>query len=253
MLITKEIIQLLKNSPNSAYNELKAFLSFHTNKIEGSTFTKYEITELIENGYIDGKHSFDDVLETKNSLDLFDLMVDSLDEPLSESLVKEFHFLLKRATTEHDHGLAGTWKKVPNRITNVSLELDQPYIVQEHITNLLNNYNYISNHDLDDLCSFHAIFEKIHPFQDGNGRVGRIILFRECILNNIEMVCVDSKDKGIEYKKALFEAQETGKMETLINYFKASQKLLDKSLPNLKKDIEYINQFYFKNNNGREM
>lgn len=117
-----------------------------------------------------GEHSINDVQETINSLELFDFVIATLNEKLTDRLFREYHSILKKNTSDENYGLVGVYKKIPNKLRNVDIELVQPYEVKELINDLLEKE--IKN--IYDIADFHQKFEHIHPFQDGNGRNGRI-------------------------------------------------------------------------------
>lgn len=169
MIITKNEIQQLKMIPNSGYENIKAEFLFHSNKLEGSTFTKENLEMYLSKQVIEGSHEVDDVFETINSTELFDFIIDTLDEPLTERLMLEFHQMLKKNTMDHKRGFAGCWKKIPNTILGVGgqLQVAQPYEVPDRIARLIREWNE-GEKDFVAVVQCHAEFEKIHPFQDGN-------------------------------------------------------------------------------------
>lgn len=122
MIITSEVLKLLKDTPNSAYESVKTEFLYHSNKLEGSTFTKENLEKYLQENIIEGSHKIDDVYETINSTKLFDFVVDTLGEPLSKSPILEFHRMLKDKTLDYERGFAGCWKKIPNMISGVDLK-----------------------------------------------------------------------------------------------------------------------------------
>lgn len=171
MIIKTSAIQFLKDTPNSAYNSIKTEFLYHSNKLEGSTFTKENLEKYLQENIVEGSHKIDDVYETINSTKLFDFVVVTLNEPLTKRLILEFHSMLKENTLDQESGFAGCWKKIPNMITGTELRLAQPWEVEIRIEELLDELE-ASKKELEDVMRFHANFEKIHPFQDGNGRIG---------------------------------------------------------------------------------
>lgn len=248
MIITKHEIQTLKKIPNSGYDAFKQQFLFHSNKMEGSTFSLENINKAVEKGIIEGEHTYNDVIETMNSIKLFDFVIDTLDEQLTKRLIIEYQDILKRNTLDHERGLSGKWKSIPNMISNTDLELAQPYEVDEKMEQLLYQYNS-SNKDKESIIQFHVQFEKIHPFQDGNGRVGRFIMIRECIVNEAPLIVIDEKYER-EYKNNLYVAQKYENYKPLnetinkcIHYFDKKCKILKISKDYLKgekkRDKEY--------------
>jgi len=169
MIITVDEIQELKKIPNSGYESIKVEFLFHSNKLEGSTFTKENLVKYLKENIIEGSHDVDDVFETINSMEVFDFCVDTLREPLSARMILEFHQILKKNTKDQARGFVGVWKKIPNVILGVKgkLELAQPYEVPIKMESLLADWSS-GVKDFEAIMKFHAEFEKIHPFQDGN-------------------------------------------------------------------------------------
>lgn len=157
MIISGDVIQQLKYAPNSAYESLKTDFLYHSNKIEGSTFTKENLEKYLNEQIIEGSHNIDDVYETINSTKLFDFVVDTLNEPLSKRLILEFHRMLKDHTLNHERGFAGVWKKIPNMITGTNLKLAEPWEVDMKIDDLLSKWNS-SNKDLESIIMSLKLF-----------------------------------------------------------------------------------------------
>ena len=241
MIISSQMIMYLKNTPNSAYESIKTEFLYHSNKLEGSTFTKENLEKYLQQNIIEGSHRIDDVYETINSVKLFDFVVETLNEPLSKRLILEFHRMLKDKTLDHERGFAGCWKKIPNMISGVDLKLAQPWEVDIKIEELLLKWE-LSSKSLQDIVEFHARFENIHPFQDGNGRIGRFLMFKQCIENKVNLVLIDDYYSK-EYKEALYIAQSKKDMSGLLNIFEKCQNLLDEKLSFLKETIEYMQKY----------
>ncbi|GFI40192.1 Fic family protein [Thomasclavelia cocleata] len=241
MIISSQMIMYLKNTPNSAYESIKTEFLYHSNKLEGSTFTKENLEKYLQQNIIEGSHRIDDVYETINSVKLFDFVVETLNEPLSKRLILEFHRMLKDKTLDHERGFAGCWKKIPNMISGVDLKLAQPWEVDIKIEELLLKWE-LSSKSLQDIVEFHARFENIHPFQDGNGRIGRFLMFKQCIENKVNLVLIDDYYSK-EYKEALYIAQSKKDMSELLKIFEKCQNLLDEKLSFLKETIEYMQKY----------
>ncbi len=241
MIISSQMIMYLKNTPNSAYESIKTEFLYHSNKLEGSTFTKENLEKYLQQNIIEGSHRIDDVYETINSVKLFDFVVETLNEPLSKRLILEFHRMLKDKTLDHERGFAGCWKKIPNMISGVDLKLAQPWEVDIKIEELLLKWE-LSSKSLQDIVEFHARFENIHPFQDGNGRIGRFLMLKQCIENEVDLVLIDDHYSK-EYKEALYIAQSKKDMSGLLNIFEKCQNLLDEKLSFLKETIEYMQKY----------
>lgn len=223
MKLTVSQIKEIKKYPNSIYDELKIKFIYNSNKMEGSKFTKYQLVRCLKDRVVEGSHKIDDIFETINSLNLFDFVIDTLGEKLTKSLILEFHLILKKNSLDEERGFAGCWKNIPNIITGSPVELAQPWAVDIRMDELLSWWEN-SEKRFEDIVRFHSEFEKIHPFQDGNGRVGIFIMSKQCIESNESLISIDEK-YNIEYKKALSESQMSGKYEDLENVFKICQKI----------------------------
>lgn len=240
MIINPEIIKYLKDTPNSAYESIKTEFLYHSNKLEGSTFSKENLAKYLQQNIIEGSHKIDDIYETINSTKLFDFVVETLNEPLSKRLILEFHRMLKDKTLDHERGFAGCWKKIPNMISGVDLELAQPWEVDIRIEELLSKWE-LSSKSLQDVTEFHVNFENIHPFQDGNGRIGRFIILKQCMENSIDLILIDDHFSK-EYKEALYIAQSKKDYTQLLKIFDQCQSLLDEKLFFLNETVEYMQE-----------
>ncbi|MGG7143636.1 Fic family protein [Clostridium nigeriense] len=158
-------------------------------------------------------------------MNLFDFVVDTLGEPLTKTLILEFHMILKKNSLDAERGFSGSWKKIPNMITGSPVQLAQPWEVDIKIADLLTWWKE-SKKEFEDIVKFHSEFEKIHPFQDGNGRVGRFIMLKQCIESNESLIAIDEK-YNTEYKKSLLESQMNGNYENLENVLRKCQNFLE--------------------------
>lgn len=244
MKIDVSTIQFLKDTPNSAYTSIKTEFLYHSNKLEGSTFTKENLEKYLNEQIVEGSHKVDDVLETMNSSTLFDFIIQTLKEPLSKRLILEYHSMLKDKTLDHERGFAGCWKKIPNEIAGVDLKLAQPYEVDSLMEELIDEWNH-SKKELDDIMVFHARFENIHPYQDGNGRIGRFIMLKQCIENNVDLIMLDD-EYSKEYKNALYKAQKDNDYSKLKKIFGLCQNRLSDKLCFLQETIDYIQKHEIK-------
>lgn len=234
MKISINTMQKLSKIKNSVYDDIKIEYLYHSNKLEGSTFNIEQLNILLEDNMVVGEHSINDVQETINSLELFDFVIETLKEKLTDRLLREYHSILKKNTSDENYGLVGVYKKIPNKLRNVDIELAQPYEVEELVRNLLEN----KIESVEDIANFHKKFEHIHPFQDGNGRIGRFIILRQCLENNIDLIAIDD-EYNKEYREALYKAQTTGELEELVKVFENCQQRLNEKLQS---DIQTIEQ-----------
>ena len=240
MIITTNELRQLKNTPNSGYDKIKVEFLFHSNKLEGSTFTKENLEKYLKEQVIEGSHAVDDVFETINSIKLFDYAVDTLGQPLNETLLMDFNQMLMKNTRNQEWGFAGKWKKIPNHILGASekLVLAQPHEVPARIEALLADWEQ-SEKSFEEVLKFHIDFEQIHPFQDGNGRIGRFIILKQCIENGLDVIAIDEKYND-EYKQGLYKAQTGNGDGQLREVFQLCQALLDEKLKFLENTLKCI-------------
>lgn len=186
----------------NVYHHFQVNFAYNSNKIEGSKLTKDMTEEIFEtNSFIpksDEAVKLDDLIEMKNHFRLFDYCLDTLDEPLTKDMMKEMNKILKRNTTDEDNPRynVGGFKIVPNKIGLINvINTSEPKDVEKDIDELLSWYQELKEITIEDIIEFHYRFECIHPFGDGNGRVGRMIMFKECLRNNIIPFIVLDEDK----------------------------------------------------------
>lgn len=193
-----------KNSKfkGNIYHYSQVNFAYNSNKIEGTHLSEDETEEIfVTNSYIpkeDDVVKLDDLIEMKNHFRLFDYMLDIHEKKLDKSMIIEMNKILKRGTSDEDNPRynVGGFKIVPNKIGLINvIDTSSPKDTPKDIDNLLSWYNSIENVTLEDIIEFHYRFEKIHPFGDGNGRVGRMIMFKECLKNNIMPFIVLDNDK----------------------------------------------------------
>ncbi len=206
------------------YGYTQRALAYNSNKIEGSTLTENQTASLFENGVIDASEEYyraKDIEEMNGHFLMFNYMLSTIDDPLTQELIKKFHYELKSGVFEdRANGYAiGDYKKKANMVGNRRTAL--PAEIPEKMNELLNWYN---NQDLtlEVLAEFHLRYESIHPFQDGNGRTGRLIIFRECLKNNISPLIIHDKNRR-QYMKAFDEYSINGNKKEMINLFKLEQ------------------------------
>ena len=202
------------------YHNTQIIFAYNTNHIEGNQLTEDQTRYIFETNTIlfEGETvaSVDDILETSNHFKLVDYMIDKAEETLTEDMIKEFHKILKEGTADSrkEWFKVGEYKQVVNEAGSTKTTL--PKYVQRDMAKLMEWYNSLAKITIKDIIEFHARFEKIHPFQDGNGRVGRIIIFKECLKNNIIPFIILDKDK-VFYYRGLKEYQNGGEKGYLID------------------------------------
>ncbi len=185
------------------YHRVQVDLTYNSNHIEGSRLTHDQTRYIYETntiGIVDEAVRVDDIIETTNHFRCIDFIIDKANANLSETLIKQLHYLLKSGTSDSrkDWFAVGEYKKLPNEVGG--MDTTMPEDVAREIKSLLSWYNAIENITLEDIIEFHVRFEKIHPFQDGNGRVGRLIMFKECLKNNIVPFIIDENHKLFYYR-----------------------------------------------------
>lgn len=185
------------------YHKIQIDLTYNSNHIEGSRLTHDQTRYIFETntiGVSDGAVKVDDVVETANHFKCIDMVIDSANYALSEAFIKQLHAVLKSGTSDSrlDWFVVGDYKKLPNEVGG--MDTTAPENVGAEIKKLLAEYNSIANKTFDDLLDFHYRFERIHPFQDGNGRVGRLLLFKECLRNNIVPFIIEDDLKMFYYR-----------------------------------------------------
>ena len=184
------------------YHELQVRMTYNSNHIEGSRLTEDQTRLIFETNTLNAGDGVpvDDVLETVHHFRAIDFVIDSADEVLTEEIIKKLHYILKHDTKDStlDWFAVGDYKKRPNMVGGQ--ETVKPKDVPARMKKLLDEYNAKPNVTLDDIIAFHAEFEKIHPFQDGNGRVGRLIALKECLRFGIVPFLIEDSKKLFYYR-----------------------------------------------------
>ncbi|MBS9766303.1 MAG: Fic family protein [Flavobacteriaceae bacterium] len=232
-----EILQQEKSShlKGGIYHKTQIKLAYNTNRIEGSKLSEEQTRYIYETNTLftpkgEETANIDDIIETVNHFYCFDYMLTIAEEPLSEQHIKEFHKILKTNTSDarKEWFNVGEYKQKPNEVGGI--ETSQPNEVEKDIKKLLDSYNQKRTIEILDIIDFHYQFEKIHPFQDGNGRVGRLILFKECLKNNIIPFIIEDEFKFFYYRG-------------LSEYSKIKEYLIDTCLSAQDNYVEMLNYF----------
>lgn len=189
------------------YHKVQIELTYNSNHMEGSRLTHDQTRYIYETNTIGveaGTVNVDDIVETANHFRCIDMVIDSAGQMLSEPFIKTLHRTLKNGTSDSrkDWFAVGEYKKIPNEVGGQ--DTTAPEEVPTEMKQLLASYNRKPDKTLEDLIAFHVAFESIHPFQDGNGRVGRLILFKECLKNDIVPFIID-EDLKLFYYRGLHE------------------------------------------------
>ena len=185
------------------YHRTQIDLTYNSNHIEGSRLTHEQTRFIYETntiGITDESINVDDIVETANHFRCIDLIIDRAEEKLSESLIKDIHRILKTGTSDSRNNWfnVGDYKKLPNEVGGNAT--CPPEEVHAQMKLLLSQYNVKSTKSLEDILDFHQKFEAIHPFQDGNGRVGRLVMFKECLANGIVPFIITEELKFFYYR-----------------------------------------------------
>ena len=216
------------------YHRTQIDLTYNSNHMEGSRLTRNQTRYIFETNTVGVENevlNVDDVIETVNHFRCIDLVIDHADDILSEKFIKELHLTLKNGTSDSrkDWFAVGEYKKIPNEVGGMDTAL--PEEVADKMKTLLKEYNVIKEKTLEDILDFHVKFERIHPFQDGNGRVGRLIMFKECLKYNIVPFIIEDNLKLFYYRGLKEWDNEKGyltdtcltaqdKYKTYLNYFR---------------------------------
>jgi hypothetical protein len=185
------------------YHKIQIDLTYNSNHIEGSKLTHEQTRFIFETktlGVTDEVVRVDDIVETVNHFHCIDLIIEGAHTKLSESFIKQLHYILKLGTTDSRKSWfkVGDYKMLENEVGGD--ETTKPADVAAEMKSLLTEYNAKSEIDFDDVLDFHVRFEAIHPFQDGNGRIGRLIMFKECLKHNIVPFIITEELKVYYYR-----------------------------------------------------
>ena len=201
------ILQLLREEkemklPGGLYHELQVRMTYNSNHIEGSKLSEDQTRLIFETNTIDVGDGIpvDDVLETLHHFRAIDYVIDVAEGELTEDIIKHLHFILKHDTKDSTLGwfAVGEYKKRANVVGG--RETSRPSDVHKHMKALLEEYNAKKNVTVEDIIALHAEFEYIHPFQDGNGRVGRLVAFKECLRHNVIPFIIEDAKKNYYYR-----------------------------------------------------
>ena len=204
----RTLLDILQEERKSAYfggiyHKTQIELTYHSNRMDGSRLTHDQARYIFETNTISVEKetlNVDNVIETANHFRCIDRMIDHAKAALTEKLIKELHLILKNGTSDSrkDWFAAGDYKKMPNEVGGMETAL--PEEVADKMKALLTEYNGKEEKTFEDILDFHVKFERIHPFQDGNGRVGRLIMFKECLKYNIIPFIIEDNLKMFYYR-----------------------------------------------------
>lgn len=201
------LLQILRdekdaNISGGIYHELQVRMTYNSNHMEGSKLTEEQTRLIFETNTIDVGDGIpvDDIVETVHHFKAVDYCIDCAEETLTEEFIKELHYILKHDTKDASLNwfAVGDYKKRPNMVGGK--ETVKPSDVYTEIAKLIDEYNALGRVTINDIVAFHARFEAIHPFQDGNGRVGRLIAFKECLKNDVVPFIIEDSKKSFYYR-----------------------------------------------------
>ena len=200
-----DILQREKDASLSGgiYHKIQIDLTYNSNHIEGSRLTHDQTRYIFETntiGFTADSVNVDDIVETSNHFRCIDFVIENATNVLTEAFIKELHRILKNGTSDSRRPwfVVGDYKKLPNEVGG--RDTTAPENVAAEMKSLLSSYNKEKEKTFENILDFHYRFERIHPFQDGNGRVGRLILFKECLRNNIVPFIIDEDVKMFYYR-----------------------------------------------------
>ena len=202
-----KILQLLRDEreiqlPGGLYHELQIRMTYNSNHIEGSKLSEDQTRLIFETNTIDIGDGIpvDDILETVHHFRAIDYCIDIAEESLTEDIIKKLHYIIKHDTKDSTLSwfAIGDYKKRANVVGG--RETTKPSEVSKSMKELLETYNAKENIKIEDIIELHAEFEYIHPFQDGNGRVGRLVVLKECLKNNLIPFIIEDSKKGFYYR-----------------------------------------------------
>ena len=204
----KTLLDIMRNEKankysGGIYHKTQIDLTYNSNHIEGSRLTHDQTRYIFETNTIGVENevlNVDDVIETANHFRCIDMIIDNGKAMLTEKFIKELHLILKNGTSDSrkDWFAVGEYKKVPNGVGGMDTAL--PEEVADQMKTLLTEYNAKGEKTFEDILDFHAKFERIHPFQDGSGRVGRLIMFKECLKYNIVPFIIEDNLKMFYFR-----------------------------------------------------
>ena len=236
--ITNVLIDQKNNKiSGSIYNKLQVDFAYNSNHIEGSMLTHEETQYIFDTKTISGDNiNINDILETINHFRCFDYIIDTYNKQLNEKYIKHIHKLLKQNTISADsmEAVVGEYKRYENIIGDI--KTTPPSQVSNKMKKLLSKYNNDKKHSIEDLIEFHVEFERIHPFYDGNGRVGRLLLFKECLKENIVPFIIDDK-----YKREYYNGLQKWQINKEKNYLLETCLLMQ---DNMKIVFDFFNIVY---------
>lgn len=200
-ILTELLAQKQQDMRNQIYHYTQVEFCYNSNHIEGSALSSYQTNQIFERNTISPEKKditlkIDDILEAKNHFRAFDFILESAFDTIDTKYIKELHAIMKQNCS--NISVIGDFKKHQNFVGNT--KTTPPHLVADEIMSLLESYNATPLQDFNAIVDFHYHFEKIHPFEDGNGRVGRLIMFKECLKHNVVPFIIDEYHRMFYYR-----------------------------------------------------
>lgn len=207
-IVSKRLLTILKCEKDSKlkggiYHKLQIELTYNSNHMEGSRLSYEQTRYIFETNQIEATSeiiNIDDIIEATNHFSCIDFVIDAADKKLTEAMIKDLHFILKYGTSDARKSWfrVGDYKLIPNEVGGAPTS--SPLEVRTDIKALLSWYHSLDKVTINDIIAFHQRFEEIHPFQDGNGRIGRLIILKECLKHNLVPILILDQDKFFYYR-----------------------------------------------------
>ena len=221
----------MKKLDEKLLNNLRINITYHSNAIEGLSLSYEETKNLLEMGMAAENKSFCEQLIIIGFAKAYDMVVCKADKKLSSSFIKDLHYLIFNLAYSYYPKLIkkpiGAYRNEEVRISGTNTKLTLPHLISQELENLL--YRFNDKLDLEKIAKFHALFEKIHPFIDGNGRIGRLLMIFQCIQNDYIPPLIEN-EKRDEYLTCLYEAQKNNDIKRFVSFLEYCQ---ERSLANI--------------------
>lgn len=234
--IKPEVIRCLKETPNSAYDHLLIEFIYQNNSLENTGFSFGEVVQIVGEHHLSGVHDIFQTHLVLNMKDALEYMIETLDHPLNGDMLLTMHNILMDKTWEDQSGYKGCWKQLPNCIMGSDVIFSAPEDVETDLVELQRRWND-SDKTVDDIIAYHVEFERIHPFQGGNGIIGRLLMIKQCIENDVDLILIDENHR-FDYMQGLYAAQMNGDFSQIKTLMLECQEMVDLMLPALKETME---------------
>lgn len=236
--IKPEVIQLIRDAANSAYQYLMIEFMYQNGYLEGLGFSYNEVNKIIHQNMLTGCHNIYDAHLMMNLKVVFEYMIDTLEKPINGDMILTMHAIVADKTWEDRRGFKGCWKTLPNCIIGSDIAFVDPENVEEELQKLQERWN-ASNKTLDDITEYHIQFEHIHPLQSCNGIIGRLLMLKQCMEHDVDLIIITEEYAGT-YIEELYSAQKLGDDGRFKALIPKCQQAADILLPTLKHTLETV-------------